>query len=172
MEKDREHIMEKRTFAIIMSLLMIILSTSLYSLERDAPTFALFDTGGKLVSLRSRLSQNNVVLAFFASYCVPCRKEIPDLIKIRNDNPGKFSLLLINIDREGKEKALPFLQGIGASDQECLLDIYQQTALKFIPDLKVPAFFLIDKRGKILIESIGVDGGKLVELRRAVKRLR
>ncbi|HPJ39278.1 MAG TPA: TlpA disulfide reductase family protein [Spirochaetota bacterium] len=164
--------MEKRTFAIIMSLLMALLSTSIYSLERSAPTFALFDTQGKLVSLRSRLSKNNVVVAFFASYCVPCRKEIPDLIKIRDDNPGKFSLLLINIDREGKEKALPFLRGIGVSDQECLLDIYQQTALKYIPDLKVPAFFLIDKKGRILIESVGVNEGKLGELQKAAKRLR
>jgi len=102
---------------------------------RNAPGFALFNTEGKLVTLSSLTKDKPLVISFFASYCVPCKREIPQVLELEKKMPGKFNLILINIDREGKEKAQEFLKGISV-ERDCLLDIYQQTAKKFIPDLK------------------------------------
>jgi len=108
------------------------------------------------------------VLSFFASYCVPCKREIPQLLDLEKKLPGRFNIMLVNIDREGKEKALEFLNGISVQ-RDCLLDIYQQTAKKYIPDLKVPALFLVDKRGAIVFEAVGDKNDTMAKLERAIR---
>ena len=74
-------------------------------------------------------------------------REMPLLIEIEKKYQKKKNvrLIFINIDKEGKEKALPILQQYNVKN-DCLMDIYQLTAKKYIPNLKIPALFLIDKR--------------------------
>jgi len=152
---------------IILILLLTLASAPRIALARSAPGFALFNTEGKLVTLSSLTKDKPLVISFFASYCVPCKREIPQVLELEKKLPGKFNLVFINIDKEGKDKALEFLNGISVR-RECLLDIYQQTAKKFIPDLKVPALFLIDKKGSILFEAVGDKNDTIPKLERAI----
>lgn len=117
--------------------------------------FALFSTNEILVSLSTEIKKGDVLVVFFASYCAPCKKEIPELIRLHEKYGKGFNILLVNIDQEGKPKAEQFLNEIGVSNHTTLLDIYQQAAKKYLPKLTIPAFFLVGRNGRIKYESIG-----------------
>jgi thiol-disulfide isomerase/thioredoxin len=162
--------MKKGGIALLSALTAsLILSNGLFA--RNAPSFALFDTQGNLVTLNSCLKkQRPVAICFFASYCAPCRREIPEVMSIK-DRYNSFDLLLVNIDREGKEKALEFLNGINVT-HECLLDIYQETAKRYMKEPKVPAMFLLDKKGAIIFEAVGNHDDTMRLFENRVKKLR
>ncbi len=138
---------------------------------RNAPGFALYNSEGQLITLSSLVKEKPLVINFFASYCIPCKREIPELLDVEKKYPGRFNLVLISIDREGKEKALEFLRGISV-DRDCLLDIYQQTAKRYIPDLKIPAIFLVNTKGSIVFEAVGENRDTILKLEKAIIRLK
>lgn len=156
--------------ALIALLCILIIADVMPLHARNAARFALFDTEGKLVTLSSLMKEKPVVLSFFASYCVPCKREVPALVELEKRYPGKFHLVLVNIDREGKAKALEFLNEVQIA-RSCLLDMYQETAKKYIPDLKIPAVFLVDKKGNIVFEEIGEKADALTRLETKLKSL-
>jgi len=147
----------KYTFALC----LLLFSVFAYSSDKTAPSFALFSTGGNLVKLSSEINKKEVLLVFFAGYCVPCRKEIPELVKLHNKFKENFNIVYVNIDKEGKPEAEKVLSELGITDYTCLLDMYQQTVKKYSPSLAIPAFFLIDKNGKMRYESIGYKSGSI-----------
>lgn len=160
---------------LLSSLFLIILihCDPVSAKKRHAPGFALFNTKGKLVTLSSLSKQGNIILSFWASYCKPCIREMPLLVELEKKYRGtkNVRLILINIDKEGKEKALPILQKLNVKN-ECLLDIYQLTAKKYIPNLKVPALFLINTRSAIIFDAVGEREETIQELEKAIKKLR
>ena len=157
------YITKKYTILILLCLSasLILLSGITYSSDKDASLFALFSTDGNLVKLSSEINKNDVVIIFFAGYCVPCRNEIPQLVKLHEKYSNRFKILFVNIDKEGKPEAERILSELNINNYTCLLDIYQQTVKKYSPSLTIPAFFLIDKNGKIKYESIGYKSGSI-----------
>jgi thiol-disulfide isomerase/thioredoxin len=137
-----------------------------------APSFALYNLKGQLISLRNEIKDKNVIIAFFASYCIPCKTEIPELVTIAERNQSTCKLLLVNIDKEGSSKAEEFLSGINVRNQECLLDLYQMVISKYVPETKIPAFFLVNKRGDILMKSIGGNSRDIEKLGKMVSNLK
>jgi len=133
----------------------IIVVFQTYSYAKDAPLFALFSNKGDLVQLSSVIKKSDVLIVFFASYCAPCKTEIPEIIKLHDRYGSRFNLLFVNIDKEGKPAAESVLNELGIINYTCLLDIYQKSIKKYSPLLTIPAFFLVDKKGKIKYESIG-----------------
>lgn len=161
--------MKKIAVAAVITALMICGSFAAY---KKAPRFALMNTGGSLVKLTSFAGKSNVILAFWASYCKPCKKEMPQLAELEKKygEAKKLKLVLVNIDREGAEKAMPVLKELGIA-AECLLDIYQVTAKNYIPDLKIPATFLINRKGDIVFEAVGEDRKNMEMLEKAIQGL-
>ncbi len=110
-----------------------------------APDFALPDLNGKTVRL-SELRGKPVLLNFWATWCPPCRKEIPDLQKFHEQYGDKIVLLGINWG-EDTEEVKRFLKRYGAT-YPTLMDekgkffvLYQLTGL--------PTSFWIDEQGII-----------------------
>ena len=103
---------------------MVLISCLAFSADKKAQPFALFSTDGTLISLSSETEKNDVLIVFFAGYCVPCRKEIPELVRLHEKYSSRFNLLFINIDKEGKPEAERILKELGVSKYTCLLDIY------------------------------------------------
>lgn len=137
------------------SISLILLSSSVFSSDKPAPSFALYSTENNLVKLSSEITKNEVLIIFFASYCAPCRNEIPELVKLQEKYSSRFNIIFVNIDKEGKPQAEKVLNELNVKNYLCLLDIYQQTVKKYSPSLTIPAFFLVDKSGKIIYKSIG-----------------
>ena len=165
--------MKKYVIITMISLVISLNYDNTSAKRKKAPNFALFNMKGRLVSLSKLIRQKNIILSFWASYCVPCKKEMPQLVQIEKQYRERknLRLIFIGIDKEGKKIAEPMLNEMGI-ENECLFDIYQITAKKYIPKLKIPATFLINKRGYIIFKAIGYKEETIANLEKAIKRLR
>jgi len=163
----------KKSYIMWGFIIFIVYTTVLYSAnDIKAPRFALCNLDGKYVTLSELLEENNVIITFWASYCNPCKVELPQLVALENkySQSKKIKLVLINIDTEGKAKALPVLQelSIGAL---CLLDPYQIVVKKYNPDLTIPATFLVNKKGIMKFKAIGESTENIKNLELEIQKL-
>jgi peroxiredoxin len=122
---------------------------------KKAISFTLNDQYGKPVSL-SVLKGKYVLLDFWASWCVPCRMQTPDLKKVyENFHTGNFEILAVSIDKDTvawkkaiKDDALPWLQVCDITGNRAKIP-YQIQA--------VPQNYLIDPSGMIIARNIKGD---------------
>jgi peroxiredoxin len=140
-----------------------------------APGFALPNNNGTMV-FKSSL-RGNLLISFFASYCRPCAKELPQLIELEKKygERKRLSMVLISADvndadGDAKEKAGRFLRKAGI-EREYLLDIYHVVILKYNPKKALPATFLVDCAGNIVFREIGAHKDTIDRLERAIQRL-
>jgi len=117
-----------------------------------APDFALRRADGTLVKL-SDLRGNVVWLNFWATWCVPCKQELPDIQKLYDEKRGDgLEVLEINY-QEGRADALGYFEARDLT-MPLLLDegsVFDQYKLKGLPDS-----FFIDRDGKLSGMNIGI----------------
>jgi len=135
--------------------------------QTAAPTFSLPSLNGDRISLRTYCGDTllksyvnkihyTVVLSFWATYCIPCRKEIPELMKFQEKHStDSIKVLCLNIDKEGASVVEPFVKKEGYT-LPVLLDPYKKTAERY-GVTQLPALFVIDPHGTIQYSSIGYD---------------
>jgi len=76
--------------------------------EKPAPDFSALTLDGRTVSLADFRGQKKVVVAFWASWCGPCRLEMPSLVqfyKRNHSDSSDFEILAVSIDEDPKEAA-------------------------------------------------------------------
>ncbi len=118
-----------------------------------APDFTLKDLAGKELRLAD-LQGRVVMLNFWATWCPPCREEIPSMVRLNNIMAGKqFQMVTVSIDEGGKEKVAGFLTRLGAT-LPVLLDTDKKIGKRY-GLTGVPETFIIDKKGVILKKIIG-----------------
>jgi len=120
----------------------------------DLPALTFADGDGKPVSLAD-FSGKIVLLNIWATWCVPCREEMPALDKLGTKLGGKdFQVVAVNIDKGGPGKAAAFLKETGATH----LTLYTDPSGKLFSTLKavgMPTTLLIDRDGKEIGRLIG-----------------
>jgi thiol-disulfide isomerase/thioredoxin len=109
--------------------------------------------GGTTLKL-SELKGKVVLLNFWASWCPPCREEIPSMVKLNSAMAGKpFQMVAISIDEGGKPAIEAFFKTSGH-----VLPAYtdpDNRAAKAYGITGVPETFIIDKKGIIAKKVIG-----------------
>ena len=96
---------------------------------------------------------NIMILNFWATWCMPCRREMPSLEKLTHLHP-EIKVYAINMEKPNKLKAQDFFKFIGVLS----LDIYFDPELKLVKQFKMrglPTSILIDKEGKEFARVIG-----------------
>jgi peroxiredoxin len=99
-----------------------------------------------------------ILLNFWATWCPPCRKELPALSEIANDMKGKdFQMIGISVD-ENPDALVNFLKSNTLTytilhENSGLLEKYMSVAGN--KDNVIPQSFIIDKNGKIVESIIG-----------------
>jgi len=76
--------------------------------QKPAPDFAAATLDGQTVRLADFRGQKKVVISFWASWCGPCRLEMPELVKFYKTNHKQnsdFELLAVSIDEDTKAAA-------------------------------------------------------------------
>ena len=161
--------------------ILFLLSTTLFSAEKKsilqpsspAPTFSLPTLSQDRTSLRvycgEKLQKPHinsirhiVVLSFWATYCKPCKKELPELMKFAERHASdSVKVFCISIDKEGASKVAPFVKEQGYN-LDILLDPYRKTAERYGVQ-SLPALFVIDGRGIIRYSSVGYDENEHIE---------
>ncbi|MCE5252018.1 TlpA family protein disulfide reductase [bacterium] len=123
------------------------------------PGFFLRDLNGESFFLNDHLGEgakvkcNGILISFCASWCKPCRKEIPELEKIHKKYKDKgIMVFLVNVG-DSREKAGAFAAEIGGSIP-MLLDRYQKTH-EIVGRPGLPHTLLIDNMGKVKFVNTG-----------------
>ena len=117
-----------------------------------APDFTVKDLDGKDVALSS-LKGSVVLVNFWATWCPPCKEEIPSMIKLNQAMAGKaFRMLAISIDEGGKEAVDGFFKG--NRDLPTYLDTEAKVS-QLYGTTGVPETFIVDKKGKIRKKIVG-----------------
>jgi len=139
--------------AILIGLLVYqIMSRSKENAAADGiVNFKLVSVDGKEYSLLD-FKGKKVLLNFFATWCPPCRAEIPDFERFHRENKDVV-LIGINI-QEDKATVEEFLSSMGVT-YPVLLDRDGKVSTQFGIE-GIPTTFLIDKNGKIVAKNVGM----------------
>jgi thiol-disulfide isomerase/thioredoxin len=137
---------------------------------RPLPALAFQDMEGTETTLAAFAGQV-VVLNLWATWCAPCREEMPSLdrLQARFQDQGMV-VLALSVDRAGPERVQAFLDEVGVRH----LRVYRDPTAAATRTLKVPglpATILVDKEGREAGRVPGIarwDGPQAVE---AVQRL-
>jgi thiol-disulfide isomerase/thioredoxin len=142
----------------------------------QAPAFTLLNNNDIIVN-RSNF-KGNLIISFFASYCKPCKQEVPALVELENKYgiDKKLDLVLIAIDLndqegEAKDKVNKFLTQLGIK-HEFLLDIYQIVISKYNSEKIVPSTFLVNRHGQIVFCATGMQDDTISRLEQAIIALK
>ena len=116
-----------------------------------APDFALKDIDGKTVSL-SDYKGKVIILDFFASWCPPCREEIPDFIELQKSyGVGSFSMIGVSLTDLNDTKSFAGKMKI---NYPVAIDDGKASAA-YGPIRSIPTTFVIGKDSKIARLYIG-----------------
>ena len=134
----------------------------------EAPAGGWTQPDGRRVRLEDLRGQV-VVLDFWATYCPPCREEIPHLVRLQKQyGPKGFKVIGLNVGGEEDRPKIPdFVKLYGIQYQ--LADPDPETVrLFFGADDSIPQTFVFDRGGRLVRHFVGYDSAVASELEEAV----
>jgi peroxiredoxin len=145
---------------IAMLLLGLAVACQAQAVGSTPPDFAAKDINGQAVKL-SDLKGRVVLLDFWATWCPPCRAEIPNLLDIfRKFKDKKFVLISVSLDRD-----LPAARKFIADKEMGWVHVVDRDAGNAIAEKYqveyIPSTFIINRLGKI--EASQLRGDELKE---------
>lgn len=126
--------------------------------EQMAPNFSWYDESGKTVSFAEVTKGKPVLVNFWATWCGPCIKEMPDLVALNEEYGAKGAIVIgISVDKDSdvltlvsdfaKEKNVSYPIIIDNGDLEQAFGGLRG----------IPTTFYIDKNGKIAKKLVGLQ---------------
>ena len=121
-----------------------------------APDFTVYDAAGNAVKLSDYFGKP-IVLNFWASWCGPCKREMPDFNEKSQELEGKVQFLMINVtdgSRETVETATSFIEAQGHTFP-VLFDTELEAAYTY-GVFSLPTTFFIDADGFAIAQVAGI----------------
>lgn len=127
----------------------------------DTPQFAIPDFSGRTINL-SDFKGKYILLDFWASWCAPCRKLNPGLVKLYNEYKSpKFDIIGVSIDtdrsawyRAIKNDGLPWLHLSDLAGEAGKAADYVAFYMDGKKGVAVPQNYLIDPNGKVIAKNL------------------
>ncbi|HXC01407.1 MAG TPA: TlpA disulfide reductase family protein [Opitutaceae bacterium] len=118
-----------------------------------APGWVLNDVDGKPVNF-SQFKGKVIVLDFWATWCGPCRSEIPGYVKLQEKYRDKGLVIIgVSLDQAGPEVVKKFIGDFHLDYQVVMGDDAVAQAFGGVDG--IPTTFIIDRTGKIRDKKIG-----------------
>ncbi len=139
---------------ILMTMMMtVLIAGGVFAQDKPAPDLSLKDLNGKTVTL-SKLKGKVVFLNFFATWCPPCREEMPSIEKLFKTVKNKsFVLLAVSVDKIEESRLKEFVKDGGYTFP--VLSDKESVSARAYGISSIPATYLIDKKGNIVKKIIG-----------------
>ena len=153
----------------ILALSFCLSDESTIKVGDQAPPISLFKLeSNKYFRSKELLGEKNLVVSFFATWCVPCAKEIPELIKISKELGDDFQFILVDVN-EKRDLVKKHVDEKGITLQ-VILDKYGKVFESF-SGVTLPLLVVIDKKGKITYHNTGYVKGDEKKLKKHLKTL-
>lgn len=153
--------------ALLLGLVVTGRAQETASLTIKAPDFTLKDLDGKAVRLAD-FKDKVVLLAFWATWCPPCRAEIPHFKELQEKYGSKgLAVVGISLDQGGAAAVKPFAAA-NRINYTMLLDS-GEAARAYGGVRSIPTTFLIDRKGNIARKFVGYQSKDVFE--REIQRL-
>jgi thiol-disulfide isomerase/thioredoxin len=150
----------------IFGLLLPLLATPQLSVIRfvrdpdPAPAFQLKDLAGKDLTLASAKGKV-ILLNFWATWCGPCRAEIPSLIELQNRYKDRLEVIGLLVDDDDPDIVKRVVDSEGINYPVALASNEIRFAYGGIPAL--PTLFVINSEGRVVQKHVGLFNPVLYE---------
>ncbi len=132
-------------------------SDNVSNIKKDgekAPPFSLKSVDGKTIKLTDYKGKI-VILDFWATWCPPCRRGIPDLISIQKEYKKKVVVIGISLDRDKTIKDVPgFMKEYGVNYPVVYGD--DKIVVDYGGIRSIPTSFVVDQKGNIVDMHVGL----------------
>lgn len=145
----------------IAALILGVTAQRIFSGIKEAPEVRFATLAGELVDM-SELRGRVVLVNFWATTCVPCVKEMPQLAATWSKyNPRGFETIAVAMDYDPPDRVRDFAERFKLPFR-IAFDTRGEIARRFGDVRAVPASFVIDRRGRIILTQLGeLDFDKL-----------
>ena len=156
--KTNKKILLLLTFIILSSNCLAADNLKKLAITIKFPTLNVLNINEKLHTLKfnKSLKKYGYVINFWATWCVPCKKELPDLQLLKSKLKNhKIDVLTISIDKKNIEDQLIFLSKNGASDLTHFFD-KKMEVFKALKLRGVPTTIFVDQNSQIISKYEGI----------------
>jgi thiol-disulfide isomerase/thioredoxin len=126
-----------------------------------APAFALKGLDGKTVSLAD-LRGKVVLLNFWATWCGPCRMEVPDLVELQKKYKDQLQVIGLVVDSAEEAEVRSFVKEFGINYP--IANAPDELRMQFGGIPALPTTFIVDAQGRVVQKHIGLRDPVLYEL--------
>jgi thiol-disulfide isomerase/thioredoxin len=117
------------------------------------PPFAMKDLAGEMVST-AELKGKAIIINFWATWCGPCREEIPEMIALQSKYQGSLQIIGISEDDGPPDPVAKFVQKIGINYPVIMYTDALEKEYGGVSAL--PTSFLVNKDGRVVQKDVGV----------------
>ncbi len=142
-----------KVFGVVLLAVMFVFSQSSAQRINSAPNFKLKTHEGKTVEL-AKLKGKVVIVNFWATWCPPCRREIPGFLDVYKQYKGKgLEIVGVALDEDGWSVVKPYVDQARMDYPVVVGDGNLANAYGGIES--IPTTFVIDKKGNVARKHIG-----------------
>ncbi|MDD9912403.1 MAG: TlpA disulfide reductase family protein [Alphaproteobacteria bacterium] len=143
-----------------------------------APVFPFQTLDGRIFESLEALEEPVIILNFWASWCVPCVVEMPDMLELVKEFKGQVALVAVSIDGkksdvEGFKTKLSqrFGDVVDSDHVYWVWDENKDISLKKFNVIKVPETILLDQKRGMLRKIVGEFDWKGQEIRKNLLKI-
>lgn len=159
-------------FTRIITVGLLVLAFAATAVAGPPPDFRLKDLDGNWFELSEHLGHDVVYVTFWATWCIPCRREFKHLEALQTDFADSgFLVVGVNTDSAATmSKIKPYLKRYGIS-YLTVLDPDNNVLDKYNPTRDLPYGVLVDRTGNVHDVFAGYRAGDEIRLRKEVESL-
>lgn len=154
----------KNLFFLILFLPVLLFSQDVNSIQLD-------DVEGETYSFSENLTDDGTIVIFWATWCLPCKKEFPAIQELKEKYDDKeINIVTISIDSPRSLAKVKMFVRSHEYDFTYLLDPSSEIKANLLVN-EVPTTLVVNAEGKVTFKSIGYRKGDEQKIEEELKKL-